>query len=265
MTLTFPGSPLSGNPPQEVNYRIEGPKHRLLFHPHPRRVRALLGGEVVADTTAGALLHETGILPRFYIPEGDLNTELLEPTDHSTHCPFKGDASYWTVRAGGEVAENAIWTYREPLPEAEWLRGYASIYLEKMDSWLEEDEELRGHLRDPYHRIDVRESSRAVRVTHGDQVVAESERPITLFETGLSTRFYLSKDDLRDGVLEPSEKRTFCPYKGEATYWSVKVGGETLEDAAWSLEDPLEGAHAAAGRVCFLHDELEVKAEGETG
>ena len=264
MTLTFPGGPLSGSPPQEVNYRIEGPKHRLLFHPHPRLDPgpARRRGGRSTRPRRGALLHETGIMHRFYFPIDDLREELLEPSDHSTHCPFKGDASYWSVRVGDRLAENAIWTYREPLAEAQWLRGYASIYPEMVDTWVEEDEELPAFLRDPYHRIDVRPSSRAVRITHGDRVVAASANPVTLFETGVPTRFYLAKEDLRDAELEPSETRSICQYKGEATYWSLRIDGETLEDAAWSLEDPLEGAHAARGRVCFLHDELELEAEG---
>src|SRR5262245_57826738 len=101
MSLTFPGGPLAAKAaPTDVNYAIEGPAHRLLLAPFDRRVRATLGGAVVLDSARGALLHESGLLPRLYVPFEDLDAARLERTDHTTHCPFKGDASYWTVRAG---------------------------------------------------------------------------------------------------------------------------------------------------------------------
>ena len=211
---------------------------------------------------AGQLLHETGIMHRLLLPDrrparGAAGAERpLDP------LPVQGRRQLLERPVGDRVAENAIWTYREPLAEAQWLRGYASIYPEMVDTWVEEDEQLPAFLRDPYHRIDARPSSRAVQITHGDRVVAASANPVTLFETGVPTRFYLAKEDLRDAELEPSETRSICQYKGEATYWSLQVDGETLDDAAWSLEEPLEGAHAARGRVCFLHEELELEAEG---
>ena len=147
MSLTFPGAPLASEPPATTNYAIEGPRHRLLLHPFPRRVRARFAGETVLDSTRGAMLHESNILPRFYVPLEDVRADLLERTDHSTHCPFKGDASYWSVRVGDRVAENAVWTYEDPIPEARWLRGLVSVYTERMDAWLDEDEEVVG-LRD---------------------------------------------------------------------------------------------------------------------
>ena len=108
---------------------------------------------------------------------------MLERTDHCTHCPFKGDASYWRVRVGGRLAENAVWTYEEPIDEASWLRGLVSVYPERMDAWLDEDEEVTG-LRDPYHRVDARRSSRRIEVRAGGEVLARSERPVVVDETG---------------------------------------------------------------------------------
>src|SRR5947209_4596901 len=103
MTLTRNHAPLSGKPPGTVNYSIDGPAHRLLLEDFPRRVRAELAGETVLDTTRAALLHETGLIPQLYIPEEDVRRDLLTPTDHHTTCPFKGEASYWSVRAGERV------------------------------------------------------------------------------------------------------------------------------------------------------------------
>ena len=252
MTLTFPGAPLASDPPDTTNYAIEGPRHRLLLHPFPRRVRARFAGETVLDSTRGAMLHESNILPRFYVPLEDVRADLLERTDHSTHCPFKGDASYWSVRVGDRVAENAVWTYEDPIPEARWLRGLVSVYTERMDAWLDEDEEVVG-LRDPYHRVDARRSSRRVEVSAGGEVIARSERPVVVAETGVPLRFYLPREDVL-AELRPSETTAACPYKGRASYWSLNG----LEDVAWSYADPLESMLTARDMVCFDASKVEV-------
>ena len=108
MSLTFSSGPLSGHSPESVNYRIDGPAHKLLMQEFPRRVRATFGGETTFDTTRAMLLHETGLLPQVYVPQDDIRADLLQPTDHHTYCPFKGTASYWSVTAGGQVAENRL-------------------------------------------------------------------------------------------------------------------------------------------------------------
>ena len=177
MSLTFSSGPLSGHAPETVNYRIDGPAHKLLMQEFPRRVRAKLGGETVMDTVRARLLHETGLLPQVYVPQEDIRADLLRPTEHHTYCPFKGTASYWSVTAGGQVAENAIWAYPEPNEESRWLQGYAGFYWDAMDEWYDEDERVEGHIRDPYHRVDVRRSSRPVRVQLGTTVLAETRRP----------------------------------------------------------------------------------------
>ena len=133
MSLTFSSGPLAGHPPETVNYRIDGPAHKLLMQEFPRRVRATFGGETVFDTTRAMLLHETGLLPQVYVPLDDIRADLRRPTDHHTYCPFKGTASYWSVTAGGQVAENAIWYDPDPNEESRWLQGYAGFYWDAMD------------------------------------------------------------------------------------------------------------------------------------
>lgn len=262
MTLTLAHGPLSAPPPETVNYRIEGPEHRLFFDGFPRRMRAVLAGETVADTTRGMLLHETGLLPVLYYPEEDVRDEMLEPAAHTTRCPFKGTASYWTAIVGDRVAANAVWSYLEPPDSAKWLRGYRAIDWDAMDEWFDEDERIEGHLRDPYHRVDVRASSRHVRILLHGAVVTETRRPKVLSETGVPNRFYIPPEDVEPARLEPSRKRTVCPYKGRASYWSLRVGDMLLDDAAWSYESPLENASKVAGHVCFLHDDLDVEVDG---
>ena len=260
MSLTFGSGPLAGQAPETVNYRIEGPAHRLLMHEFPRRVRAVFGGETVFDTTRAMLLHETGILPQLYIPEADIRQDLLRPTDHHTFCPFKGTASYRSVLAGGRVAENAVWAYPEPNPESAWLRGYGAFYWNAMDEWYDEDERVVGHIRDPFHRVDVRQSSRHVRVLLGDQVIAETSRPLLLSETGLPNRFYFPAEDVRQDLLRATETHTVCPSKGTASYWTVLAGGKELADAVWSY--PVADGDAAKidGHFSFLHDDLVIEA-----
>ncbi len=260
MTLTLGSGPLAGARAGSFNFDLDGaPTQRLLFDDYPRRMRALLAGHILLDSTRGKLLHETGIPPRYYLPIEDLNEDFLEASERTTHCPFKGDARYWSVRVGDHRVENAIWYYPEPLAAAPWLAGYCSVSHEAADLWLQEDEPVRGHLRDPYHRVDVLESSRRVEVKAAGETIAESDRPKLLFETGLPARVYLLRADVRPGILEPSETSTHCPYKGEASYWSVRAGDRLLEDAAWAYEAPLPEALKAAGHLCFDGEGIEIE------
>ena len=264
MSLTFSSGPLSGHPPETVNYRIDGPAHKLLMQEFPRRVRAVFGGQTVVDTTRAVLLHETGLPPQVYVPLDDIRADLIQPTDHHTYCPFKGTASYWTVTAGGQVAENAIWAYPEPNEESSWLKGYAGFYWDAMDEWYDEDERVEGHIRDPYHRVDVRRSSRPVRVLLGDTVLAETTRPLLLSETGLPNRFYIPAADVRQDLLEESDTHTVCPYKGTASYWTVSAGGRKLADAVWSYPQAEGDSAAVSGYLSFRHDDLTIEV-GQPG
>ena len=181
MALTRTDGPLSAHAPATVNYRIDGPAHKLLMHPFPRRVRAEFAGRTVLDTRRGVLVHETALLPQLYVPEEDIDASLFVPSTHTTHCPFKGDASYRTLQVGDRAAENALWAYPDPLPDARWLAGYAALYWSAADAWFDEDEQVFAHLTDPYTRVDVRPTSRHVQVRAGDTVVAESRS--TIIET----------------------------------------------------------------------------------
>jgi uncharacterized protein (DUF427 family) len=254
MGLTISNGPLSSHASDEVNYRIDGPQHLLLFSEFPRRVRATFADMVVLDTTQGRLLHETGLLPVLYAPDADFDTGALRRTERSTHCPYKGDAAYWTVEAGDRTAENAVWGYPRPVPAAEWLAGYKAVYWEAMDAWYDEDEQVFGHLRDPYHRVDVRSASRRVRVVTEGSVVADSTRAKVLSETGLPNRYYVPREDVHV-ALQPSGTSMVCPYKGTSSYWSTP----TLTDVGWSYEEPLEDAAKITGHVCFLHDAVSVE------
>ncbi|MDQ3600467.1 MAG: DUF427 domain-containing protein [Actinomycetota bacterium] len=262
MTLTIPPGPLSSAPRDTANYRIDAPAHRLLLDPFPRRVRAVFAGKAVLDTTRAMLLHESNLLPQLYVPREDVGEDLLRPSDRTTHCPFKGDARYWSVVAGDRTAQDAVWAYPEPLPAAEWLRGYVAPYWDPMDAWFDEDEEVFGHLRDPYHRVDARLSSWRVQVLADGEVVAETRRPVLLSETGLPNRFYIPLADVRSEVLELSATHSVCPYKGTASYRSLHTPSGIVEDAAWFYPEPMDGVRGIAGLLCFAADGVEIRVDG---
>lgn len=263
MGLTRTTGPLSPHAPRTVNYAIDGPAHKLLMHPFPRRVRAEFAGRTVLDTVRGVLVHETALLPRLYVPEEDLDAAAFEPSELTTHCPFKGDATYRTLRVGDRHVPDALWAYPDPLPAAPWLQGYASLYWEAADAWFDEDEQVFGHLTDPYTRVDVRPTSRHVQVFAGDELVAESHSPLRLDETGLPTRWYLAPGDVH-ALLDPSDTSTYCPYKGRAGYRDLRLAdGRVLADAAWTYPDPLPESARIAGRFCLLHDDLHTLVDGE--
>ncbi len=254
MSLTHAPGPLAGSP-GPTNYAIEGPQHRLLVTPLPRRVRAELNGDTVIDTEGAVLLHETGLRPALYVPLADVRAEALTRTDHRTHCPFKGDASYRTVATEGATAENALWVYDAPLEPAAWLEGYAGVYLERFDRWLDEDDEVQG-FPDPYHRVDVRRAAGRAAVTANGDEIAASDRALVLSETAVPNRYYLPREDVTGATLHgPTETTSWCPYKGTATYWTVELAdGTRLEDAAWSYEDPYPEAERVRGLVSFWGD-----------
>jgi uncharacterized protein (DUF427 family) len=256
MSLTRSGGPLVAKEPPPSNYSIDGPAHRILWSEFPRRVRGELGGETVLDTTRGRLLHESQMLPVLYVPADDVATELLEPTETHTTCPFKGIADYWSVQVGDRLSKDAVWSYPDPNPEADWLRGHLAFYWKKLDAWFDEDERVFGHLRDPFHRVDVRPTSRRAVTTSRGETLAESSRAMVLSETGLPNRIYVPREDVSCELL-PSDTTAVCPYKGEAVYWSARVGDELVEDVAFTYPDPLNDAIRVGGYVCFLHDEVE--------
>jgi uncharacterized protein (DUF427 family) len=261
VALTMHGGPLSRRVPETRTFTVEGPAHSLLLQPFTRRVRAEVDGVTVLDTTRGALLYETGLPPQLYVPEEDLRADLLEPSDTTTHCPFKGDATYRSLRVGDRVVTDAVWAYPEPLPDTPWLAGRAVLAPQAADRWLDEDDEVVGRLPDPYHRVDLRHTGRHITVTSTDgAVVADADGGVLLGETGLVDRFYVAREAVT-ATLEPTDTRTVCPYKGVASWYSVRLDdGRVLTDAAWSYEEPTDESRAIAGLVCFAHDELVVDA-----
>lgn len=262
MALTMGSGPFGTRPAGVFNFRV-ATDHVLYFENSPRRVRVVFNGVTVAESRRAKLLHETAHLPVYYFPEGDVHRQLLVPTDLRTHCPVKGDARYWSLLVRGRVAQDAVWSYPEPLEGAPSLAGYLAFSWNKVDHWFEEEEEIFVHPRDPYHRIDVIVSSRHVRVSLNGEVLATSRRPTLLFEAGLPERYYLPEEDVRTDLLVPSGSQTRCPYKGLASYWSMKTGDELAEDLVWSYPHPLPEVARIAGLLCFYNERVELEVDGE--
>ena len=255
MSLTKGTAPFGEQPAGSFNFSTPG-RGAIYLDVIPRRVRGFKDGELVVDSTRVHMLHEAGILPVWYFPEEDVRLELLEEEDHSTHCPWKGDTRYYGI---GDV-EHAAWTYPEPRDGMEELRGLIAFDFKALDEWLEEDEPVNGHPRDPFHRIDVYRSSRHVKVSLDGELLAESERPVALFENGLPTRWYLPAEDVRTDLLEPNDKATVCAYKGTTThYYSF---GEH-EDIAWSYAEPAWEVGPIKDRICFYDEFVDVELDGE--
>lgn len=234
----------------DIDYRID-------FVPSPKRLRVEFGGETIADSTDARMLRETRHHVAYYFPQSDVRMDLLAATDHSTHCPHKGDASYWTVAVDGKTAENAAWSYREPFPHLSAIKDYIAFYWHKMDHWYEEAEEIFVHPRDPNVRIDILRSDRHVKAVVRGHTVAETRRPLILFETGLPPRYYFPPDDVKTEMLSRTAGATSCPYKGDAIYWMVVHDEGYVEDAVWAYPDPFGEVARIKDHYSFYPDRVD--------
>jgi uncharacterized protein (DUF427 family) len=203
-----------------------------------KRVRVYAGGQLVADSREPVLVWEIPYYPTYYLPADDVFAQL-KPAGDDTYDVIVGDVT---------------------IPGAA-RRQIDLVRLEfgAMDEWLEEDEPIYVHPRDPYKRVDILASSRHVEVRVDDQVVASSSQPRILFETSLPPRYYLPLSDVRLDLLRPSDTRTSCPYKGTASYWSV---GEH-EDIVWIYRTPVAESQKVAGLVCFYNEKVDIYVDGE--
>ena len=225
-----------------------------------KRVRAYLGRELVADTLGPLLVWEVPYYPAYYLPIGDIRADLVA-TGATEHSPSRGDAELYDVKAGQAVARAAARRY--PASPLEEIRGAVRLDWDAMDEWLEEDEPVYTHPRDPHTRVDILASSRHVQVVVAGRTIADSHRPSILFETGLPPRYYLPLPDVRMDVLRASATASHCPYKGTAGYWSVEIGGQRFEDLVWIYRTPLPESQKIAGLACFYNEKVELIIDGQ--
>jgi len=239
-------------------------REELRHEPTEKRIKGALGGDVVVESTRALLVWEPRrISPTYAVPRDDLRAELTSTGPvtpggpgfihpgipfhvHSTH----GDSL--SLSAGGRTLADAA--FRPADPD---LDGYVLLDFDAFDQWYEEDEPVRAHPRDPFHRLDVRTSSRHVLMAHEGQVVVETRRPVLVFETHLPVRYYVPREDVV-AALRPSTLTTYCPYKGEAAYWSTAA----RRDIAWSYQKPLPDAVQLTDLVAFYDEVMEVTVDG---
>jgi uncharacterized protein (DUF427 family) len=230
----------------------------------PRHVRVFLGGETIADSKRAKLVREPEVLPAYYFPKEDVRTDLFTPSEYKAQCPIKGEAAYWSVRSGSKSAENAAWSYPNPTASAGAIKNHIAFDWPKMDKWMEEDEEIFKHARDPYKRVDVMPSRRHVRVVIDGITVADTHRPHLLFETNHPVRYYIPQEDVRMDMLVQSATTSRCPYKGPASYWSVKLGAEIFDDLVWGYMNPIPECPKIKGLLCFFHERgCDIYVDGE--
>ena len=229
-----------------------------------RHVRVFFGDATIADSKRAKLVREPEELPIYYFPKEDVRTDLLVPSEHKNRCPVKGEAAYWSVRSGNKSAENAAWSYLHPLSAANGIGDHCAFDWPKMDKWMEEDEEIFKHARDPFKRVDALPSKRHVRVVIDGHTVAESRRPHLVFETNHPVRYYIPQEDVRMDMLVPSATQSRCPYKGPASYWSVKIGGESFKDLVWGYMETIPEMPKIKGLLCFFHERgCDIYVDGE--
>jgi uncharacterized protein (DUF427 family) len=224
-----------------------------------KRVRAYLNGDLVVDTIGAALVWEHPAYPTYYVPVGDVRA-ALEPESGVHPAPDRGEGRSYAVRTPSAVAPGAALRYEESPVDA--LRDLVRLDWKAMDAWFEEDEEVFGHPRSPYTRIDILPSSRHVRVESGGVTIAESRSPRLLFETGLPVRYYLPKTHVRMDLFVRSETVSLCPYKGWAEYWSLHLDGRVHDDLMWSYRAPLPECQRIAGYVAFYPHRVELFVDG---
>lgn len=244
----------------------------LRFEPVTRRIRCLVDDETVADTTDAMLVWEPRrIVPVYALPPDDIHADLVPFTsaaspDLDALPPVLGPENFGIHTCDGEALsllvggrELAGVAFRPDDPE---LGGRITLDWPAFD-WIEEEQPVIAHPHDPFGRIDVLSASRHVVVSLDGVTLADSRRPVGVFETHLPPRWYLPREDVRMDLLTPSETTSVCAYKGHASYFSLASGSPPGRDIAWTYTDPLHEVAAVKDRVCFFAERTDLDLDGE--
>ena len=207
----------------------------------PRRIRVLLRQTYIFDTLAAKLVWEHPYYPQYYLPEDSLRNAELQPKS-------SGSADGYAV-CDVVVGEQSPASSAAVIIRKGPLSGFVRLQFDAMDQWFEEDSPIYDHPMDPYKRVDIRHSSRKVRVEVGGVVVAESSWAQHLYETGLPVRYYLPRTAAKWECLRPTKTRTKCPYKGEAKYFDIVTKKQTMKDSVWYYDTTPLGVAEIQGMV----------------
>ncbi len=236
------------------------PERVLFAEPLRRRMRVQFAGEWIADSEDMLLLHEPGHYPVAFFPLADVRPGVVVSENRTTQHRELGDTNWFTVAAGDRRAARGAWQYTAPPEHASELRDRIAFAWRAMDAFYEEDERIVGHAADPYHRIDIRQSSRHLVVTDGARVVADTTRPVALYESGFAPRWYVPREDIDENALTPAEGQTFCPYKGLASYYDI----DGRQGAAWSYPQAWTEVEEPDKVDVFLDDKKLALEPGQT-
>jgi uncharacterized protein (DUF427 family) len=234
------------------------PKRLLYVEPLRRRMRVRFGGIWIADSEDALVFFEPGRYPVAYFPESDISPAALQRTEHTTQHPELGRTSWYTVRAGQHSAARGAWQHVELPGHARELQTRIAFAWHAMEAFYEEDERILGHAADSYHRIDIRQTSRHLVVHHRDRIVADTERPRVLYESGFAPRWYVPRADVDESALTAVDQQTFCPYKGLCSYYNI---GDARQ-AAWSYRQAYTEVCRISDFVSFEPDIVTVQIDG---
>jgi uncharacterized protein (DUF427 family) len=211
------------------------PFDELTYFPTPRWIRGTRHGSRVVDSRHAMLIWEPGKkVPIYAFPAEDI------------------------AASPDEAASLGVRGFDDPE-----LAGYVTLEWGALEHWYEEAEEVFVHPRDPFVRVDALKSSRHVRVERDGHLLAQSEAPILVFETGLPTRYYLPERDVDTSALVPSDLQTGCPYKGFASYRDAVVDGRHHRGLFWSYQEPFGAVSAIRGRLAPYNERVDLIVDGE--
>jgi uncharacterized protein (DUF427 family) len=258
MGLSWQQGPL-GRKPNGQFLVPEMPPRVLYAEPLRRRMRAELDGRTVVQSDDAVLLFEPGRYPVAYFPSADFADGALRPTDRRTEHPELGETEWFEVIGVTRHAPRGAWQHVALPDHAAILGGKVALAWHAIDAFYEEDDRILGHAADPYHRIDIRHTSRHLVVRAGERVIADTTSPVVLYESGFAPRWYVPRDDVVAEALTGVDLQTFCPYKGVASYYDI----DGVSQAAWSYRAPFDDMAAIGDLVSFEPDRVEVTLDGE--
>jgi len=239
----------------------------------PLRVRVLFNGKFVADAPQPKLFWESAYYPWYYLPLSTvLHEHLQNPVSESNNAesgaaePLSATSApkktlIYDLVVGERSAPRAVTVFGAD--KGEGLVGFVKIKFDAADAWLEEDERIYVHPKDPYKRVHILPSSKHIRVEIDGVEVANSIRSRRLFETGLPVRTYIPITDVRLDLLTPSSLVTACPYKGEANYYDVQTPKGKREGLVWWYKTPTEESTPIRGLVAFYDEKVDVWVDGK--
>jgi uncharacterized protein (DUF427 family) len=234
------------------------PKRLLYAEPLRRRMRVRFAETWIADSENVLVLFEPGRYPVAYFPENEVSQNALQRSEYTTRHSDLGLTSWYTVQAGGRSVPRGAWQHVELPACASELQARIAFAWRAMDAFYEEDERILGHAADSYHRIDIRQSSRNLVVRYRDRIVADTRRPIVLYESGFAPRWYVLRADIDESALTPNDQQTFCPYKGLCSYYDI---GDAHQ-AAWSYREAYREVGRISDLVSFEPDVVSVQIDG---